>query len=126
VPDGTAKLGIHHNGTGKPLVTVLSRAAVPLKEPLSSGYRIKKTVVPIEQRLKNRWSRGDTARVRLEIDAQSDMTWVAVNAPIPAGTTILGSGLGRDSSMVTERERKRSWPGIWRKFGIKMKYLKPT
>ena len=29
------------------------------------------------------------------------MTWVAVNDPIPAGATILGSGLGRDSAIAT-------------------------
>ena len=30
--------------------------------------------------------------------------------PVPAGTTILGSGLGRDSAIMTEGERNRSWP----------------
>ena len=109
-PEGTAKVSLRHTGTGKPWATVMSLAAIPLKEPLSSGYHIKKTITPIEQRVKNRWSRGDVARVRLEIDAQSDMTWVAVNDPVPAGTTILGSGLGRDSAIVTEGERNRIWP----------------
>lgn len=109
-PEGTAKLGIHHQGKGKPWATVMSLAAIPLKGPLSSGYHIKKTVTPVEQREKSRWSRGDVARVRLEIDAQSDMTWVALNDPVPAGTTILGSGLGRDSSILTGGGRNNSWP----------------
>ena len=96
---------------GRPIrATLTSLAAIPLKEPLSSGYRIKKTVKAVEQRDKNSWSRGDVARIRLEIEAQSDMTWVAVNDPVPAGTTILGSGLGRDSTVMTEGERSRSWP----------------
>jgi uncharacterized protein YfaS (alpha-2-macroglobulin family) len=38
------------------------------------------------------------------------MTWVAVSDPVPAGTTILGSGLGRDSAIVAEGERNRRWP----------------
>ena len=109
-PEGPAKLEVRHSGAGKPWLSVLSLAAIPLKEPLSSGYRIKKTLTPIEQRVKSSWSRGDVARVRLEIDAQSDMTWVAVNDPVPAGSTILGSGLGRDSAIVTEGEKNRSWP----------------
>jgi uncharacterized protein YfaS (alpha-2-macroglobulin family) len=109
-PEGAAKISLHHAGGGKPWATFMSLAAIPLKESLSSGYHIKKTVTPIEQRVKNRWSRGDVARVRLEIDAQSDMTWVAVSDPVPAGTTILGSGLGRDSAIVAEGERNRSWP----------------
>ena len=37
----------------------------------------------------------------LEIDAQSDMTWVVVDDPIPSGASILGSGLGRDSGLLT-------------------------
>jgi uncharacterized protein YfaS (alpha-2-macroglobulin family) len=85
-------------------------AAIPLKEPLSSGYKIRKTLAPIEQREKGRWSRGDTARVRLEIEAQSDMTWVAVSDPVPAGATILGSGLMRDSAIVSKGGRDLDWP----------------
>ncbi|MBK5274891.1 MAG: hypothetical protein JJE30_07555 [Desulfuromonadales bacterium] len=109
-PEKATRLTLQHNGGGKPWATVMSLAAIPLKEPLSSGYRIKKTVTPVEQKLKERWSRGDIARVRLEVEAQSDMTWVAVSDPIPAGTTILGSGLGRDSAIATEGEQSRSWP----------------
>ena len=43
--------------------------------------------------------------MRLEIDAQSDMTWVVVSDPVPGGATILGSGLGRDSQVATRGER---------------------
>jgi alpha-2-macroglobulin len=109
-PEGAAPLRLRHSGAGKPWATIMGLAAIPLKEPLSSGYRITKTVTPVEQRDRSRWSRGDVARVRLEIEAQSDMTWVAVNDPVPAGTTILGSGLGRDSAIMTEGEKNRSWP----------------
>jgi hypothetical protein len=39
------------------------------------------------------------------------MTWVVLNDPIPAGSMILGGGLGRDSSLLTreELERGRVW-----------------
>ncbi len=109
-PDSQAPLRLRHSGNGKPWVTVLSLAAIPLKQPLASGYRIKKTVTPVEQKEKNRWSRGDVARVTLTIEAQSDMTWVAVNDPVPGGATILGSGMGRDSAILIAGEQKRSWP----------------
>lgn len=109
-PDSAARISLRHTGGGRPWATLTSLAAIPLKDPLSSGYRIKKTVTAVEQRDKNSWSRGDVARVRLEIEAQSDMTWVAVNDPVPAGTTILGSGLGRDSAIMIEGERSRNWP----------------
>jgi len=37
---------------------------------------------------------------------------VAVSDPVPAGAAILGSGLGRDSRLLTPREdpRQRVWP----------------
>ena len=66
----------------------------PLKAPISAGYGITRTVSAVEQKDKSRWSRGDVMRVRLEIDAQSDMTWVVVSDPVPGGATLLGSGLG--------------------------------
>ena len=107
---GGSKLGLRHGGGGTPWAVITATAAIPLREPLSSGYRIRKTLIPVEQREKGSWSRGDTARVRLEIEAQSDMTWVAVSDPVPAGSTILGSGLMRDSAIVSEGGRDRTWP----------------
>ncbi len=99
-PAQPAPLRVEHKGTGNPWVTVQSRAAVPLKAPLSSGYRITKTVTPLEPRADGTVRRGDRLRVRLEIDAQSDMTWVVVDDPVPAGASHLGSGLGRDSQVA--------------------------
>jgi len=100
---GTLKL--NHDGRGKPWVTVQSLAAVQLKAPFSSGYRMTKTVVAVEQKEKGVYSRGDIVRINLEIDAQTDMSWVVVTDPIPGGATLLGSGLGRDSAISTGGER---------------------
>jgi hypothetical protein len=106
-PSQREELTVRHVGLGKPWVTVQILAAIPLKEPVSSGYRIKKTVTPIVQRLPGNWSKGDLARVRLEVEAQSDMTWVVVSDPIPGGGTILGGALGRDSQMALKGEEKK-------------------
>ena len=76
-----------------------SRAAIPLTAPLSSGYQITKTVTPLESRTPGTLSVGDKLRVRLEIDAQSEMTWVVVDDPVPAGVSHLGTGLARDSQL---------------------------
>ncbi|WP_394781849.1 hypothetical protein, partial [Undibacterium sp.] len=38
-------------------------------------------------------------------DAQTDMTWVVVSDPVPAGASLLGSGLGRDSAIATAGEK---------------------
>ncbi|RUS66034.1 putative lipoprotein YfhM [Saezia sanguinis] len=92
---------LNQDGSGKPWATIQSLAAVPLKAPFSAGYSITKTVTPIDEQVKGEVSRGDIWRVRIEVNAQTDMTWVVVNDPIPGGATILGSGLGRDSEIAT-------------------------
>ncbi|MBF0464706.1 MAG: alpha-2-macroglobulin [Nitrospirae bacterium] len=94
-------LSVVHSGEGAPWVTVSSLAAIPLKEPVSTGYQIKKTVEPVQQKTQGKWSKGDVASVTLEIDAQSDMTWVVVSDPIPAGSSILGGGLKRSSAILS-------------------------
>ena len=88
---------------------VRAMAALPLHQPLSTGYKITRTVTPIEQRKPGVWTRGDVARVHLSLEAQSDMTWVVVDDPIPAGATILGSGLGGQSRLLTRGERRGGW-----------------
>jgi uncharacterized protein YfaS (alpha-2-macroglobulin family) len=113
-PAGAAPLGVAHDGRGKPWVTITSRAALPLKAPLSSGYAIKRTVTAVEQKNRGEWTLGDVYRVTLDIEAQSDMTWVVVSDPIPAGAAILGTGLGRDSQLLTQAEKRQGW--VWPAF----------
>lgn len=110
-PEGKEELSVKHNGGGRPWAIVRSLAAIPLKEALSAGYRIKKTITPVEQKTHGKWTAGDVARVRLEVEAAMGMAWVVVNDPIPAGSTILGSGLGRDSALLTTGEKNsgRAW-----------------
>ncbi len=111
---GRDTLTVSHEGTGKPWATFQSLAAIPLKEPFSSGYRIRKTIAPVSQKEKGRWSRGDVVRVTLDLEAQADMTWVVVNDPVPGGGTILGTGLGRDSRLLTREEKREGlvWPAF--------------
>ena len=102
-------LSVTHQGSGKPWLTLQSMAAVDLKAPFSAGYQIRKTITPVEQADKSlpagRYSRGDVLRITLEVNAASDMSWVAITDPVPAGATILGSGLGRDSEIATQGNR---------------------
>ena len=103
-PAAKDRLTITHGGEGKPWATVHSMAAVPLKAPFSSGYKITKTLTPVDQKESGKWTRGDVIRVRLDLGADSDMAWVAVYDPVPAGSTLLGTGLGRDSRILTRNE----------------------
>ena len=84
-------------------------AALPLKEALSTGFKIERSVVAVEQAQPGRWTRGDVVRVHLDIDAQSDMTWVVVDDPIPAGASVLGGGLGGQSKTLTRDEQNKGW-----------------
>ncbi len=113
-PAAQATLSVSQNGGGRPWVAVQSRAAIPLKQPLSSGYRIDRTVTPVEAKVPGELRRGDTLLVRLEIEAQSDMSWVVVDDPVPGGAAILGSGLARDSQILSTGEVKRGfvWPAF--------------
>ncbi len=113
-PPRKEEIALIHTGTGKPWVTVQSLAAIPLKEPFSSGFKIKKTWIPVDQKEPGKWSRGDVVRVRLQLESQADMTWVVVSDPVPGGSTILGSGLGRDSALATRGERDTGW--VWPAF----------
>jgi hypothetical protein len=105
-------LTLAHQGSGAPWATVASVAAVPLQAAVASGLRVSKTVTPVDAKTPGALSRGDTLRVRLTIDAQSDIGWVVVSDPLPAGAVVLGGGLGRDSQIATRGEQRGgvAWP----------------
>ncbi|MDE1556651.1 MULTISPECIES: hypothetical protein, partial [Comamonas] len=118
LPWGERRLGqlnVQHRGTGKPWVALQSVAAVPRTQPLNAGYVLRKTVTAVQGADAQRWQRGDVVRVRLEVQASADMTWVALSDPIPAGATILGNGLGRDSIVAQQGEGKGA-EGAWPAF----------
>lgn len=110
-PTSTQTLQVAHQGQGRPWVTISSQAAIPLKAPLNAGYRITREVTPISQSQPGAWHRGDVMRVKLSVDAQTDMGWVALLDPIPAGATILGTGLGGDSALLSGDEKRQGW--VW-------------
>lgn len=109
-----APLSVAHSGSGAPWVLIRTSAALPLTAPLSTGFRIKRTVTPVTQAVPGRWSRGDVMRVRLDLEAQSDMSWVVVDDPVPAGAAILGTGLGGQSELLTRGEQNTGvvWPAF--------------
>jgi uncharacterized protein YfaS (alpha-2-macroglobulin family) len=111
---GRQTMSLTHAGSGSPWAIVRATAALPLDKPLSTGFTVKRSITPVDQRQAGRWSRGDVARVRLELDAQSDMSWVVVDDPVPGGATLLGSGLGGQSQILTADEKREGW--VWPAF----------
>ena len=108
--DAARHLTVTHSGSGQPWLTLQALAAVPRSAPLAAGYSIRRKVEALEpsnpKLPAGQYTRGDLLRVTLDIDASADMTWVAITDPIPSGATILGSGLGRDSEIATQGEKR--------------------
>jgi uncharacterized protein YfaS (alpha-2-macroglobulin family) len=124
-PDARTDLSLRHEGTGAPWALVQATAAVPLRAPFASGYRIDKRVEPVSQRTPGRWTRGDVARVHVEVDAEAESPWVVVSDPLPTGATVLGRGLGGDTGLLAQGERDAgaAWPAFtearddaWRRY----------
>ena len=113
------KLQLDHQGSGKPWLSLQVLAAVPRTQPMDAGYRIRKSVAVVLQANPalpaGHYSRGDILRVTLEVDASADMAWAVVTDPVPAGASILGGGLGRDSVIATQGE-KNTGRGAWPAF----------
>ncbi|MDD2774558.1 MAG: MG2 domain-containing protein [Gallionella sp.] len=99
-----ADFSLSHQGSGSPWATVMLRAAIPGKQ-LESGYRIQRTITPIDQKVKGQWSRGDLMRVRVDVDAGQAMKWVALSDPIPSGASIMGN-TARDSQIAQQGENR--------------------
>jgi uncharacterized protein YfaS (alpha-2-macroglobulin family) len=112
-PPAQANLDVTHSGAGNPWAQIRTSAAIPLRAPFSSGYAITKTVTPVESTHSGGWKQGDLVRVHLKIEAQTDMTWVVVDDPIPAGASQLGTGLGHDSQIATANENANNQSFVW-------------
>lgn len=115
-PGQPGTLAVRHEGggkgRGKPWLTVQSLAAIQRQAPINSGLHVTRTVSAVERKVKDAWSQGDVLRVRLEMEAEADSSWVVVKDPIPSGAALLGTGLQRDSAILTQGERREGevWP----------------
>ena len=99
-PEGASNAQFSHSGAGQPWLQAQVMAAVPLVEPVASGYRISRVFEAVERRDPAGWSRGDLVRVRVIVDGTAAMPWVVIADPLPPGATVLGSGLARDTTIV--------------------------
>ncbi len=94
VSEEQSSLTIDYAGKGKPWIAWQSMAKLPLKTPIENGYRIQKSILPIERKSFLRNTVGDIVRVKLEITAEADKTWVVIEDPIPANASHMGRGMG--------------------------------
>lgn len=108
-PKQTTPLTVTHQGEGSPWLRVSTAARIPITQAQDKGYSIKKTLVPIQQKIKNEWHVGDVVRVELSFYSNQEMGWVVVNDPIPTGAVLLGRGLKRDSQLA-DAGTNNWWP----------------
>jgi len=99
LPLTNAPLKLSQQGGAGPWVTVAVHAAVPLKEPLMAGYRLKREVAVISARQPGKLSQGDVLRVRLTIQSAAERNWVVLADPLPPGASVM-SGLGGQSQLL--------------------------
>lgn len=100
------QLSLSLQGAGRVWASMGALAAVPVTKAVYAGYTIDRQITPVSQANNGSWSVGDIYRVHLNITAKTAMNWVVVSDPVPAGATILGGGLGRDSAVATEGEKQ--------------------
>ncbi len=101
LPAQQAPLALSQSGGAGPWAVVQVKAAVPLTQPLSAGYRLTKKVDVVQAKTKGVLTRGDVIRVTLTVEATADRNWVVIADPVPAGATVIGA-LGGQSEMLTE------------------------
>ena len=89
---GEHQIQAEHVGTGLPWAIVALNAAVPLASKVEHHFAVTKTLEP----QKEAYEKGDVVTVTVDIKPQTDMPFVSVMDPIPAGAKILGSGLDND------------------------------
>jgi uncharacterized protein YfaS (alpha-2-macroglobulin family) len=102
LPAAPTPLLLRQSGGAGPWASVSVRAAVPLRQPLSAGYRLSRQVEVVQRRVAGRLTRGDVVKVTLTVDASAERNWVVVDDPIPAGATIVGD-LGGQSKVLADQ-----------------------
>lgn len=107
-PAAPVEVKLSQQGSGKPWITVQSRARIPLKAPWGTGFTVEKKLLPLQQKVQGQWSVGDIVKVCLKLRSQSDIGWVALDDPIPAGSTLLGRALANDEALV--QYQACDWP----------------
>lgn len=97
-------LSIAHLGQSPIWMQLQTKAAVPLTQPQQDGYQIERLITPIQQAVAGQWQVGDIYQVDLTIIAEHSSVWAVINDAVPAGSSILGSGLGRDTTIGVNAE----------------------
>ncbi|MBL8308919.1 MAG: hypothetical protein JNL19_00710 [Burkholderiales bacterium] len=103
----TAGVSLEHLGRGEPWARAQLRGAVSLTGKVDNGITLSKTIKPVQQKRPGRYSVGDVVQVTVTADNKAGLGWLAIDDPVPAGSTVLG-GL---SKLGNVSEPPRTWSG---------------
>lgn len=96
-------LKFQHEGMGAPWVFVSTEAKYPLNQPIMNGVMIEKTIKPVLKKNSSHYSVGDVIQIQIKWKLSAPRTMFVVSDPIPTGSIVLGSGLGRESSLLSNQ-----------------------
>lgn len=113
LPLTAGTLAIRHQGSGQPWAQASLTAAIPQSRGLAAGLSLTRQITRVSQAVAGRWSRGDVIAVRLTIRAAAPTPWVALIDPVPAGATILGTGLAGRSELLDQGGTAAGTPPDW-------------
>ncbi|PSJ40908.1 alpha-2-macroglobulin family protein [Allosphingosinicella deserti] len=110
LPARPSSLLLSHSAAPNPWATISVKAAVPLTAPAFEGYRVSRQVSFLERKQPGKLSAGDVLRVRIEVDAPVDRTWVVVEDPIPSGASVISGGGGQSALLASQGRGEGWWP----------------
>ena len=104
---GSNTIAVEHLGKGEPWARAQLRAPVALAGKVDNGIGVAKTFNPVQQKRPGRYSVGDIIQVTVTADNKAGLGWLAIDDPVPAGSTVLG-GLAK---LATTAEMPQTWSG---------------
>ena len=109
---GRGELALTHQGSGAPWAIVQASAAIPLRQPLNAGLKLRRTVEAVQAAVPGRYSRGDLLRVQLEIESLQELTWVVLSDPVPAGGSVVGGLRNNRAPLGLKAGTRDAWPAF--------------
>ncbi len=100
-------IAVEHLGKGEPWARAQLRAPVALAGKVDNGIGVAKTFKPVQQKRSGHYSVGDIIQVTVTADNKAGLGWLAIDDPVPAGSTVLG-GLAK---LATSAEMPQTWSG---------------
>jgi uncharacterized protein YfaS (alpha-2-macroglobulin family) len=82
-------LQLEQKGSGNPWVTVSAKGLLVQTKDEFNGITIKRSLKPLNQKIKGQWSVGDRIEVEIEYVTKFQSNWVVVSEPTATGASVI-------------------------------------